>query len=79
MKILGVPSSLSALVVCAFMLALALSGSYATAEKIGLTVGSIQVFRDFDDQLLLRFRTGFIRHPKIHPKSANFMKCRENS
>merc|ERR1719498_525190 len=43
MKILGVPSSLTAVVTCVFMLALALSGSYSKAEKIGLTVGSIQV------------------------------------
>merc|ERR1719487_1732429 len=43
MKILGVPSSLTASVTCICMLALALSGSYAKAEKIGLIVGSIQV------------------------------------
>merc|ERR1719389_651294 len=43
MKILGVNTSLTAAVVCLFMLALALSGSYSQAEKIGLTVGSIQV------------------------------------
>jgi Mn2+/Fe2+ NRAMP family transporter len=43
MKILGVPTSISAAVVCLFMLALALSGSYSQAEKIGLTVGSLQV------------------------------------
>merc|ERR1719281_1743224 len=43
MKILGVPSSLTASVTCLGMLALALSGSYAKAEKIGLIVGSIQV------------------------------------
>merc|ERR1719311_377422 len=43
MKILGVPSNLTALVTCMFMLVLALSGSYAKAEKIGLIVGSIQV------------------------------------
>merc|ERR1719482_1182759 len=43
MKILGVPSSLTAFVTCMAMLALALSGSYAKAEKIGLIVGSIQV------------------------------------
>merc|ERR1719487_2420903 len=43
MKILGVPSNLTAFVTCMGMLALALSGSYAKAEKIGLIVGSIQV------------------------------------
>merc|ERR1719498_659591 len=43
MKILGVNTSLTAAVTCVFMLALALSGSYSKAEKIGLTVGSIQV------------------------------------
>merc|ERR1719506_1954005 len=43
MKILGVPSSLTAFVVCLFMACLALSGSYSRAEKIGLAVGSIQV------------------------------------
>merc|ERR1719506_3616112 len=43
MKILGVPASLTAFVTCMGMLALALSGSYAKAEKIGLIVGSIQV------------------------------------
>merc|ERR1719247_2632562 len=43
MKIVGVSSNLSAFVTCMLLLALALSGSYSTAEKIGLTVGSIQV------------------------------------
>merc|ERR1719379_544385 len=43
MKILGVPANLTAFVTCMGMLALALSGSYAKAEKIGLMVGSIQV------------------------------------
>jgi Mn2+/Fe2+ NRAMP family transporter len=43
MKILGVNPSLTAAVTCLFMLALALSGSYSNAEKIGLTVGSLQV------------------------------------
>merc|ERR1719379_814091 len=43
MKILGVPSSLTAFITCMLMLVLALSGSYAKAEKIGLIVGSIQV------------------------------------
>merc|ERR1711937_222750 len=43
MKILGVNTSLTAAVTCLFMLALALSGSYSNAEKVGLTVGSLQV------------------------------------
>merc|ERR1719258_1011404 len=43
MKIFGVPSNLTAFVTCMGMLALACSGSYAKAEKIGLIVGSIQV------------------------------------
>ena len=38
-----VNTSLTAAVTCLFMLALALSGSYSNAEKIGLTVGSLQV------------------------------------
>jgi Mn2+/Fe2+ NRAMP family transporter len=43
MKILGVPSSLTASVTCISLLLLALSGSYQTAERVGLIVGSIQV------------------------------------
>ena len=43
LDILGVPSFLSAALSCAFLLGLALSGSYATAEKVSLAVGSLQV------------------------------------
>merc|ERR1719174_3256216 len=43
MKIVGVGGNLSAFVTCTLLFALALSGSYSTAEKIGLAVGSIQV------------------------------------
>lgn len=43
LDILGVPSFLSAAAACFFLLGLALGGSYSTAEKVGLAVGSLQV------------------------------------
>merc|ERR1719313_218437 len=43
MKLLGVPSSVTAVVTCGALLCLALRGSYSTAEKVGLVTGSLQV------------------------------------
>jgi Mn2+/Fe2+ NRAMP family transporter len=43
MKLLGVPSSVTAVVTCVALLWLALRGSYSTAEKVGLVTGSLQV------------------------------------
>jgi Mn2+/Fe2+ NRAMP family transporter len=43
MRLLGVPSSVTAVLTCMSLLALALKGSYTAAERVGLVLGSLQI------------------------------------